>query len=207
MDTQPSHPRLARRLGTGDAVVIGLGSMIGAGVFAAFAPAARAAGAGLLVGLAIAAVVAYCNATASAQRARASTGTGAQIVTPRDSTRVIRQVACDRSPPTDLRQINAPGLTWRVEVRASETAAPPSARAQEVPLPVLGFLAPPDRLQPQSSQEPVEQRSDGVEWRRTVQEVGDRAEQVAQQVARPRHRSDVQVNRSQVDDQTKQVQV
>jgi Amino acid permease len=48
-------------------VVIGLGSMIGAGVFAAFAPAAEAAGAGLLIGLAVAAVVAYCNATASAQ--------------------------------------------------------------------------------------------------------------------------------------------
>ncbi|CCG02918.1 APC family permease [Blastococcus saxobsidens] len=62
-------PRLDRRLGTGDAVVIGLGSMIGAGVFAAFAPAARAAGTGLLVGLALAAVVAYCNATASAQLA------------------------------------------------------------------------------------------------------------------------------------------
>lgn len=65
-DPQPS---LARSLGTGDAVVIGLGSMIGAGVFAAFAPAAQAAGTGLLVGLAIAAVVAYCNATASAQLA------------------------------------------------------------------------------------------------------------------------------------------
>ena len=39
---------LARRLGTGDAVVIGLGSMIGAGVFSAFAPAAAAAGSGLL---------------------------------------------------------------------------------------------------------------------------------------------------------------
>ena len=58
--------RLARRLGVGDAVVIGLGSMIGAGVFAALGPAAEAAGAGLLVGLAIAAVVAYCNATSSA---------------------------------------------------------------------------------------------------------------------------------------------
>ena len=45
--------------------------MIGAGVFAAFAPAARAAGTGLLVGLAVAAVVAYCNATASAQLAAA----------------------------------------------------------------------------------------------------------------------------------------
>ena len=43
--------------------------MIGAGVFAAFAPAAEAAGAGLLIGLAIAVVVAYCNATASAQLA------------------------------------------------------------------------------------------------------------------------------------------
>jgi APA family basic amino acid/polyamine antiporter len=55
--------RLARRLGLGDAVVIGLGSMIGAGVFAAIGPAAEAAGAGLLIGLAIAAVVAFCNAT------------------------------------------------------------------------------------------------------------------------------------------------
>jgi APA family basic amino acid/polyamine antiporter len=50
-------------LGTGDAVIIGLGSMIGAGVFAVFGPAARAAGTGLLAGLVIAAVVAYCNAT------------------------------------------------------------------------------------------------------------------------------------------------
>jgi len=65
---EPDSPsRLARRLGTFDAVVIGLGSMIGAGVFAAIGPAARAAGSGLLVGLAIAAVVAYCNATSSAQ--------------------------------------------------------------------------------------------------------------------------------------------
>src|SRR5215831_12577663 len=61
--------RLARRLGTFDAVVIGLGSMIGAGVFVAFGPAARAAGNGLLLGLAIAALVAYCNATSSAELA------------------------------------------------------------------------------------------------------------------------------------------
>ncbi|HSJ94532.1 MAG TPA: APC family permease, partial [Gaiellaceae bacterium] len=61
--------RLARRLGLADAVVIGLGSMIGAGVFAAFAPAAEAAGAGLLVGLAVAGVVAFCNAVSSAQLA------------------------------------------------------------------------------------------------------------------------------------------
>ncbi len=60
---------LVRRLGTGDAVIIGLGSMMGAGVFAAFGPAAKAAGTGLLAGLAIAAVIAYCNAMASAQLA------------------------------------------------------------------------------------------------------------------------------------------
>ena len=61
--------RLARRLDLTDAVVIGLGSMIGAGVFAAIGPAAKAAGAGLLLGLVIAAFVAYCNATSSAQLA------------------------------------------------------------------------------------------------------------------------------------------
>jgi basic amino acid/polyamine antiporter, APA family len=66
---QSPQPGLVRRLGTFDAVVIGLGSMIGAGVFAAFAPAAAAAGTGLLIGLGLAAVVAYCNATASAQLA------------------------------------------------------------------------------------------------------------------------------------------
>jgi APA family basic amino acid/polyamine antiporter len=63
------QPELTRRLGTGDALVIGLGSMMGAGVFAAFGPAARAAGAGLLIGLMLAAAIAYCNATASAQLA------------------------------------------------------------------------------------------------------------------------------------------
>jgi APA family basic amino acid/polyamine antiporter len=60
---------LQRRLGTVDAVTIGLGSMIGAGIFAAIGPAAAAAGSGLLIGLALAAVVAYCNATSSARLA------------------------------------------------------------------------------------------------------------------------------------------
>lgn len=76
----PSGPRLARRLGTGDAVVIGLGSMLGAGVFAAFGPAARAAGAGLLVGLGLAAVVAFCNATSSAQLAAQYPASGGTYV-------------------------------------------------------------------------------------------------------------------------------
>ena len=43
--------------------------MIGAGVFAVFQPAAQTAGVGLLVGLAIAAVVAFCNAHSSARLA------------------------------------------------------------------------------------------------------------------------------------------
>lgn len=60
---------LGRRLGVGDAVVIGLGSMIGAGVFVSFSPAAAAAGSGLLLGLLVAGVVAYCNATSSARLA------------------------------------------------------------------------------------------------------------------------------------------
>lgn len=43
--------------------------MIGAGIFVALGPAAAAAGSGLLIGLAVAAVVAYCNATSSARLA------------------------------------------------------------------------------------------------------------------------------------------
>lgn len=61
--------RLARRLNTTDAVVLGLGSMIGAGIFAAVGPAAAAAGSGLLIGVLIAGVIAYLNATAMAQLA------------------------------------------------------------------------------------------------------------------------------------------
>jgi APA family basic amino acid/polyamine antiporter len=62
----PPVNALQRRLGTADAVVIGLGSMVGAGIFVALTPAAAVAGSWLLVGLAIAGVVAYCNAMSSA---------------------------------------------------------------------------------------------------------------------------------------------
>lgn len=65
----PRVSTLQRRLGVGDAVVIGLGSMIGAGIFVALTPAAAAAGSWLLVGLGLAGVVAYCNATSSARLA------------------------------------------------------------------------------------------------------------------------------------------
>ena len=67
MPDREGRPALERRLGTSDAVVIGLGSMVGAGIFAALAPAAAAAGDGLLIGLAVAAVVAYLNATSTAR--------------------------------------------------------------------------------------------------------------------------------------------
>lgn len=60
---------LARRLGLVDAVVIGLGSMIGAGVFSVWAPAAATAGPALLIGLCVAGALAFCNATSSAQLA------------------------------------------------------------------------------------------------------------------------------------------
>nr|WP_301337093.1 APC family permease [Mycobacterium asiaticum] len=71
---------MRRSLGVGDAVVIGLGSMLGAGIFAALAPAAQAAGAGLLIGLAVAAVLAYCNATSSARLAALYPASGGTYV-------------------------------------------------------------------------------------------------------------------------------
>nr|WP_062981232.1 APC family permease [Nocardia anaemiae] len=60
---------LRRGLGLTDSVVIGLGAMVGAGIFAALAPAAGAAGSWLLLALAVAALLAYCNATSSARLA------------------------------------------------------------------------------------------------------------------------------------------
>ncbi|QIB44157.1 APC family permease [Streptomyces aureoverticillatus] len=71
---------LRRTLGVFDAVVIGLGAMVGAGVFAVLGPAAGAAGSGLLVGLGIAAVVAYCNAMASARLAARYPASGGTYV-------------------------------------------------------------------------------------------------------------------------------
>ncbi|AJT40968.1 APC family permease [Psychromicrobium lacuslunae] len=67
--TSPRQPKLSRRLGLVDATTIGMASMLGAGVFVAFAPAAQAAGDWLLLALLLAGVVAYCNASASAQLA------------------------------------------------------------------------------------------------------------------------------------------
>lgn len=79
-DTSGVADELRRRLGLFDAVLIGLGSMIGAGIFAALAPAAHAAGSGLLLGLAVAAVVAYCNAISSARLAALYPASGGTYV-------------------------------------------------------------------------------------------------------------------------------
>ncbi|MBB4983691.1 APC family permease [Streptomyces nymphaeiformis] len=75
-------PELRRSLGLFDAVVIGLGSMIGAGIFVALGPAAGAAGSGpgLLWALGLAAVVAYCNAMSSARLAARYPASGGTYV-------------------------------------------------------------------------------------------------------------------------------
>lgn len=67
--TGPTDGSLRRELTLRDAVVLGLGSMIGAGIFAAFGPAAEAAGSWMLLSLVIAGFVAFCNATSSASLA------------------------------------------------------------------------------------------------------------------------------------------
>ncbi|MFB7498487.1 APC family permease [Streptomyces sp. NPDC056161] len=71
---------LRRTLGVRDAVAVGLGSMLGAGVFSAMGPAAHAAGPGLLPALAVAAVVAYCNALSSARLAALYPASGGTYV-------------------------------------------------------------------------------------------------------------------------------
>jgi APA family basic amino acid/polyamine antiporter len=61
--------RLVRTLGLPDATLIGVGSMIGAGVYVVWSQAADAAGSQLLLGLVIAGVIAVCNALASGRLA------------------------------------------------------------------------------------------------------------------------------------------
>ena len=71
---------LQRRLGLADAVVIGLGSMLGTGVFVVWSPAADRAGRWLLAALGVAALVAYCNATSTAQLAAVHPESGGAYV-------------------------------------------------------------------------------------------------------------------------------
>lgn len=75
---------LARRLGLRDAVVIGLGSMIGAGVFTVWAPASAIAGEGVLLALVFAGLVATANALSSAQLAARHPESGGTYVYARE---------------------------------------------------------------------------------------------------------------------------
>ncbi|MET3950312.1 APC family permease [Arthrobacter sp. UYEF36] len=72
--------QLQRRLGVLDSTAIGLGSMLGAGVFVVFAPAAALAGPLLAVAVALAGLIAYCNAVASAQLAAQYPSSGGTYV-------------------------------------------------------------------------------------------------------------------------------
>jgi basic amino acid/polyamine antiporter, APA family len=69
-----------RRLGTPDAVVLGLAAMLGTGVFAVWQPAAAAAGPWLLLAVLLAAVVAACNASSTADLAVAHPESGGGYV-------------------------------------------------------------------------------------------------------------------------------
>lgn len=75
---------LRRSLSRRDAVAIGMGSMVGAGLFAVWGPATSAAGRWVLVALAIAAVVALCNALSSAALAARYPSAGGTYVYARE---------------------------------------------------------------------------------------------------------------------------
>lgn len=86
--TAPRQPELRRELGLLDAVGVGLGAIVGAGIFVVTGVAAGIAGPSFLVGLFLAAIAATCNALSSAQLAAEyprSGGTyeyGYQVLTP-----------------------------------------------------------------------------------------------------------------------------
>ena len=77
MTTRPQPAsRLGRRLGTADATAVGVGSMVGTGVFVVFGPATAEAGTAVGLALLLAAAVAACNATSSARLAAAHPTSG-----------------------------------------------------------------------------------------------------------------------------------
>ncbi len=63
--------RLRRELGLGGAVVVGLGSIVGTGVFVSIGVASGVAGPAVIVAIGLAAIVAACNGLSSAQLAAA----------------------------------------------------------------------------------------------------------------------------------------
>ncbi|MDR6892417.1 APC family permease [Falsarthrobacter nasiphocae] len=73
-----SEPR--RVLGAGDAALLGVGSMLGAGVFTVFGPAAASAGTWLLAAVLLAGAAAFMNATSTAQLAAQYPSAGGAFV-------------------------------------------------------------------------------------------------------------------------------
>ena len=68
---------MRKQLPVADTVVLGVGGMLGAGVFAAFGPASAIAGKYAIVGVVLAALLAACSAFSTADQARAFPGDGA----------------------------------------------------------------------------------------------------------------------------------
>lgn len=64
-----THNRLSRDLGLGGAIMMGLGSMVGTGVFVSIGIAAGITGPSVILAIVLAALVANCNALSSAQLA------------------------------------------------------------------------------------------------------------------------------------------
>jgi basic amino acid/polyamine antiporter, APA family len=71
MSSSDSPEQLRRVLGTPSAVLLGLGSIVGTGIFVSIATATAVAGSGVLIAVALGAVVAACNGLSSAQLAAA----------------------------------------------------------------------------------------------------------------------------------------
>lgn len=68
-DSSSPHPSLRRELGVFGASMMGLGAMMGTGVFVSIGVAAGVAGPTVVLAIAVAAIVALCNALSSAQLA------------------------------------------------------------------------------------------------------------------------------------------
>lgn len=67
----PSHASLKRVVGVGGATMMGLGSIVGTGIFVSLGLAAGSAGPAVLLAIAVASLVAVCNGLSSAQLAAA----------------------------------------------------------------------------------------------------------------------------------------
>jgi len=69
MNTNPDSPQLRREVGLWGAILLGLGSMIGTGVFVSIGIGAGITGASVILAVMIGAGVAICNGLSSAQLA------------------------------------------------------------------------------------------------------------------------------------------